>query len=147
MNEPIRIFVDTNVFVYSLDSSDPTKQALARKWIDALWMSQAGRISWQVLHEFYVTAARKLRVEQPRCREIVESLTLWHPTDVTFGLIERAWHWIDSAQLSYWDSLILAAAERQGCQWLLTEDLSSGRNYGTVRVINPFNQSPESIGI
>jgi predicted nucleic acid-binding protein len=147
MSQAPRIFVDTNVFIYSVDPTDQVKQDIALRWIDTLWLSEGGRISWQVLHEFYVTASRKVGIGVPRCREIVESLKLWHPGEVSFGLIERAWYWTDTAQLTYWDSLILASAERQSCQWLLTEDFSGGRKYGDVTAINPFQHSPESIGL
>ena len=140
-----KIFVDTNVFVYSLDPAEPAKQSVSNRWIQALWLSQAGRISWQVLHELYATAARKGNLNHLACRETVESLTLWKPGDVTFGQIERAWYWMDTAQLSYWDSLILASAERQECRWLLTEDFTNGRRYGTVTALNPFVNSPEDI--
>lgn len=140
-----RFFVDTNVFVYSLDPAEPVKQKLSSRWIEALWLSQTGRISWQVLHELYVTAARKRDLNHLACRETVEALTLWHPVDVTFGLIERAWYWVDKAQLTYWDSLILASAERQECRWLLTEDFTNGRSYGMVTALNPFLHSPDDI--
>jgi predicted nucleic acid-binding protein len=57
--------------------------------------------------------------------------------------IRRAWHWMDEAQLSYWDALILSSsAEASGCQWLLSEDFQNGRAYGSVTVINPFSQAP-----
>src|SRR5260370_34069714 len=102
MRQASRVFVDTNVFVYSINPTNEIKKEAARHWIEALWLSEAGRVSWQVLHEFYVTGARKLGIGAPRCREIVESLNLWHPAEVTFGLIERAWYLMDSAQLSYW---------------------------------------------
>jgi predicted nucleic acid-binding protein len=57
-------------------------------------------------------------------------------------LTRRAWHWTDEAQVSYWDRLILAAAERAGCKRLLSEDFQSGRLYGSVRVVNPFRERP-----
>ena len=53
-------------------------------------------------------------------------------------VVERAWYWMDEAQVSYWDGLILGAAERLGCTVLLSEDFQAGRSYGLVRVVNPF---------
>jgi len=52
---------------------------------------------------------------------------------------------MDQADLSYWDALILAASERLGCRWLLSEDFQHGRKYGSVLVLNPFRTKPEDI--
>jgi predicted nucleic acid-binding protein len=59
-----RVFVDTNVLVYARDRTDEEKHARALEWLAALWQERAGRLSWQVLQEYYVTATRKL--EPPR---------------------------------------------------------------------------------
>ena len=69
-------------------------------------------------------------------------LGAWQPVETTLGLMERAWQWMDSAQLSYWDALILGAAEVSACRWLLNEDLQDGRTYGAATVVNPFRVSP-----
>ena len=88
---------------------DSGKQARAMECLAALWVAGAGCLSWQVLHEFYWNAVRKMRLEPARAREIVEDLAHWTPVDTTLGLVQQAWHWTDAAQLSYWDALILAA--------------------------------------
>lgn len=142
-----RFFVDTNVLLYSLDASAPEKQQAARGWLAALWESGVGALSWQVLHEFYVNAVRKTNTSKPVARQLTEDFAQWRPPEVTLGLIRRAWHWSDQAQLSYWDSLILAAAERMECMWLLSEDFQAGRRYGDVTIINPFVQPPEEFGL
>jgi predicted nucleic acid-binding protein len=135
-------FADTNLLLYSFDSRNPVKQAFARQWIDHLWDTGAGRISWQVLHEFYANAARKIGLPVAQARQVVMIFTRWQPTCVNSAVVERAWHWMDRAQLSYWDALILASAERVGCQWLLSEDFQDGRNYDGVTVMNPFRKHP-----
>jgi predicted nucleic acid-binding protein len=58
--------------------------------------------------------------------------------------LRRAWYWVDRADLSYWDGLILAAAESLHCRCLLSEDFQGGRTYGTVTIVNPFEIDPES---
>jgi len=102
-----------------------------------------GRMSWQVLNEFYVNATRKLQAPASIARALVSSYARWPITDFSLYLIERAWNWVDHAGIPYWDALILAAAERSGCRWLLSEDFSHGRKYGSVRVVNPFSADPE----
>jgi len=57
-------------------------------------------------------------------------------------LIRQAWHWMDIAQLSYWDALIVAAGQRSGARYLLSEDFQPGRAYDEIRVLNPFDHRP-----
>lgn len=147
MNGDDSFFVDTNLILYSVDAAHPDKQLRAHLWLEALWENAAGRLSWQVLQECYANAERKFRVERREARQLVTTLVQWPSVDMSFGLIQRAWHWMDQAQLAYWDGLILAAAEQSGCAWLLSEDFPPGRRYGTVAVINPFLKRPEEFGL
>lgn len=141
-----RFFVDTNVLLYSADPADAAKQRAARDWLTVLWESGSGRLSWQVLHEFYVNAVRKLRAHSAEARLTVELFATWHPVDTSFGLIQRAWFWMDEARVSYWDGLIVAAAERAGCAWLLSEDFQAGQKLGAMTVVDPFRMRPEEFG-
>ncbi len=136
------VFVDTNVLLYTLDAADLAKQSVALRWRDALWQKQVGRLSWQVLHEFYSNATGKLRAPASVARALVEAYTEWPVIGFSLPLLERAWHWMDRAHVSYWDALILAAAERSGCRWLLSEDFTHGRKYGAVEIVNPFLTDP-----
>ncbi len=142
-----RFFVDTNVLLYSVDPANPRKQSRAWVWLGPLWEQGLGSLSWQVLHEFYVNACSKLRTARPEARNIVRNYAQWTPVETSVGLIERAWHWMDQAHLSYWDALIVAAAERAGCRYLLTEDLQAGRRLGSVTVVNPFLHEPSEYGL
>ena len=137
------LFVDTNLLLYTLDSTNLAKQAAALSWRDALWQHRAGRLSWQVLHEFYANATGKMGSPAATVRLMVESYAQWQTIGFSLPLVKRAWHWVDRAGISYWDALILAAAERSACEWLLSEDFQDGRKYGTVRVVNPFRTEPD----
>ncbi len=147
MSADERFFVDTNVLLYTADPADPAKRRAAQIWITTLWEQGAGSLSWQVLHEFNVNALRKLRVPSPKARATVAVFVSWQPIETGFGLIERAWHWTDKAQVTYWDGLIVAAAEQAGCAWLLSEDFQAGRKLGTVTIVNPFQDGPERFGL
>jgi len=135
-------FVDSKLLLYFIDSSEPGKRDRAVEWLDKLWMTGSGRLSWQVLHEFYWNAVRKMRLAPATARQLVEDLSQWRPVDTSLGLVQQAWQWMDEAQLSYWDALILAAAERSGASHLLSEDFQRDRTYGSIRVLNPFEHSP-----
>jgi predicted nucleic acid-binding protein len=133
-------FVDSNLLLYYVDPVEHDKQARATEWLNHLWMGGTGRLSWQVLHEFYWNATKKMHLKPADARGIVADLSLWRPVDTALGLIQQAWQWTDVAQLAYWDALIVAAAERSGARYLLSEDLQSGRCYGDVQVLNPFER-------
>ena len=141
-----RIFVDTNVLVYSRDASEPPKQKQAMAWMARLWNEQTGRLSFQVLNEFYVTVTNKLRpgMDPQNAREDVRFLLAWRPIPVDTRVVEGAWRIQDRHKLSWWDALIVSAAQASDCRYLLTEDLQENRNIGTVKVINPFHTPPES---
>ena len=135
-------FVDSNLLLYYVDPVESGKRERAGEWLDYLWTTGRGRLSWQVLHEFYWNAVRKMRLEPARAREMVDDLARWRPVDTSLGLVQRAWEWMDDAQLSYWDALILAASERSGAVYLLSEDFQQDRRYGDIQVLNPFQHGP-----
>ena len=143
------IFVDTNVLVYARDSSEPTKQPLARQWLEALWPRRAGRLSVQVLQEFYVTVTRKLDPGLPaeEARSDVRDLFRWDPLAMDGRLIESAWLLQDQHSVSFWDALIVAAARRSECEFLLSEDLQDGHDFAGTQVVNPFLRPPGDLGL
>ena len=76
-------FVDTNVLLYSVDSASAEKHAIAREWLGRLWKTGSGRLSWQVLHEFYVNATKKFAVPVSAARAAVSVFTAWRPVDTS----------------------------------------------------------------
>lgn len=141
------VFVDTNVLVYARDSSEPDKQPRARDWLERLWRTRRGRLSAQVLHEYYATVTRKLSpgLSADRAREDVRDLKSWRPVALTPDLTEEAWDLEDRFSLSFWDALIAAAARRADCRYLLTEDLQDGQEIGEMSVISPFLHTPNDL--
>ncbi len=147
MSGSAEFFADTNLLIYAIDLSEPQKRTAARGWIDALWSTDSGTLSWQVLHEFYATALRKLRIPVSEVRPLVLDYIRWHPLGMNRDLVERAWYWQDHAKISYWDSLIVAAAEKLECSWLLSEDFQTGQKFGALTVVNPFLKRPEEFDL
>lgn len=141
------VFVDTNVLVYARDSSAGKKQEAAETWMERLWKSQDGRLSFQVLAEFYVTVTTKLRpgMAKDAARRDVRDLTAWRPVPIDASLVDGAWLLQDRYGLSWWDSLIVSAAQAAECGFLLSEDFQEGQDLGGVRIINPFNTSPAQL--
>jgi predicted nucleic acid-binding protein len=145
------VFVDTNVLVYCWDTAAGQKQAQAQRWETALWESGRGRLSSQILNEFYITTTRKLSPGLPVqfARQQVLDYAYWCPDPAPRGaqLQEEAWRAQDAYSLSYWDALVVAAAWRAGAGFLLTEDLNAGQSYGGLVAINPFQTTPEALGL
>ena len=141
------VFVDTNVLVYTRDLSVPPKQQRAYEWMSALWASRLGRTSVQVLNEYYVTVTRKLvpGLAAADARADVDDLRAWLPVPISASLFDHAFATEDRFGLSYWDSLIVAAAHAADCDHLLTEDLQDGQRLDNVTVVNPFEHPPETI--
>jgi predicted nucleic acid-binding protein len=134
------VFVDTNVFVYARQASESIKQPLAAAWIESLWRDQLGRTSIQVLNELYVTLLQKIRpaLTEEQAWETVQTLLAWDPHPVDADITLRARDIARRYRLSWWDSLIVAAAQAQNCVILLSEDLQDHAVYGSVRVRSPF---------
>lgn len=141
------VFVDTNVLVYSRDASEAEKGPRAAAWLESLWRTRLGRVSTQVLHEYYVTVTAKLQpgLDREEAREDVRALRAWRPAPLDEGLLDIAWDLQDSYGFAFWDALIVAAATRLGCDYLLTEDLQEGQSVGALRIISPFAHAPEQI--
>jgi predicted nucleic acid-binding protein len=137
-----RVFIDTNVWVYTVDDAEPAKQARARQ----LLAPETGKdlvVSAQVLGEFYVTIRRKFAqtLPEPEAVALVERMRQLPVVPVDSALVASAVASSREWDLSYWDALILSAAEAAGCDIVLTEDLPHDRVYGSVRVENPFRDA------
>ncbi len=134
------VFVDTNVFVYARDAGEPAKRAAARAWLEFLWRERCGRTSVQVLSEYYVTVTRKLRpgLTPDDAWDDVNGLFAWRPQALDDALLERAYTIQSRHRLSWWDSLVVAAALAQDCALLLTEDLQDGGIYDGLTARSPF---------
>ena len=143
------VFVDTNVLLYSEDGADKAKQALAIEWLQALWTRRSGRVSTQVLNEFYANATKKLKPAMPAgdARAEVRRYQRWRPWVLDHATVETAWAVESRFGFSYWDSLIVAAAKAQGCRYLLTEDLQHEQTIDSVQVLNPFLVGPDVLGL
>ena len=139
------VFVDTNVLIYALDRGDLKKQEAARAWRAELWKSHGGRISFQVLQEFYVKVAQKWPNAREQARAEVRDLLAWRPAQVDGAILERAFRIQDRYELSFWDALIVAAAKSLACRYLLTEDLQADQELDGITVVNPFLRGPASV--
>jgi len=139
-----RVFVDTNILVYSYDTDGGHKHETARSVLADLWTSRTGAVSMQILQEFYVTVTRKLPkpLAKRTARDVVSTYRAWpvYQPDVEDALAASELE--DRHRLSFWDALVIVAAQRTGARTLLSEDLQHGRRIGDLVITNPFDPSP-----
>ena len=139
------VFVDTNVILYAFDDTDATKQSRARDWLTVCWRRRCGRVSSQVMNEFYANARKRFSrsVSADEARAEVRRYQQWKPWPVDQATVETAWAVESRYRVNYWDALMVAAAQHMGCSWLLTEDLQHGLHIDQLQVLNPFIAGPE----
>lgn len=133
-----KILIDTNIFVYSIDDRDLGKKAKAREILNALPAKHQPVISTQVVQEFYSVATTRLKAERIIVKQLIHSFRRLEIVNIDLDLIEQAIDLNLTAQISFWDSLIIAAAEKANCNFVFSEDMASGQTYRGVKVLNPF---------
>lgn len=133
-------FVDTNVLIYAHDRDAGVKHDKAKRILTDLWNQENGCLSVQVLQEFFVNVTKKIPKPLPTAvaREVMRTYLPWIKTVADGEMVIRASEIADAWQTSFWDGMIIAAAERSGASELLTEDLQSGQHIAGLILINPF---------
>lgn len=134
------VFVDTNILIYAHDREGGLRWRRATQALDRLWTTGTGRMSVQVLQEFFVVATRKLKasVELATAREVIRNYSSWVTAPNDVDTVLRASEIAEVAQISFWDGMIVAAAERSGAATLYTEDLNDGQVIAGIRIANPL---------
>lgn len=134
-------FIDSNVFIYSLDLDSPEKRATARRLVEDVLHSGEGRISFQVIQETLSVITRKFQrtVSPDDARQFLDEVLvpLWRVMP-TQRLYERALDIQARYRYSFYDSLIIAAALAAGCTRLYSEDLQHGQRIEGLTIANPF---------
>ena len=141
MNE--LVFVDSNILICSQDADAGDKRERAIESLKPLWAAGTGRVSVQVLQEFYVNATRKLTgpLSLATAREVIHVYGEWVKAQTNAATVIRAGELAELAQLSFWDGLIIASAEQAGATCLYSEDLNAGQTIAGIKIINPLTAS------
>ena len=135
------LFIDTNIFIYHLDSTDKQKSAIAESLIRSALIDGEAIISFQVVQECLNTILRKAEIplDLVSARRYLRTVLMpLFRVPATIFLYERALEIQERYQFSFYDSLIVAAALEGGCQYLITEDLQHGQKVEQLTIRNPF---------
>ena len=137
-----KCFVDTNILVYAHDRSAGVKHQRAQALVERLWDSGEGALSTQVLQELCINLRRKagnpLSVDEVRL--LIRDYVTWEVVTNSPAAILKALEIEVRYKISFWDALIVQAAEEAGTSILYSEDLAAGQRYGALRVVNPLIQ-------
>lgn len=137
-------FVDTNVLVYADDARDLTKRGRARELLRQVLGDRNGKLSVQVLQEYFAAAIDKLGLSATDARSRIEILSHLDVVSLNAEDVLSAIDLHRLHQLSIWDALIVRAALVSGCHTLFSEDLQHGRRFDRLEVVNPFH-APTSL--
>jgi predicted nucleic acid-binding protein len=135
-----KYFVDTNILVYAHDRSAGLKHERARQLVERLWTAGQGVLSTQVLQELCINLRRKVTppLSVDAIRALIQDYLSWEIVVNASGSVLDALDIEVRYETSFWDALVLQAAEASGAAILYSEDLADGQRYRPVQVINPL---------
>ncbi|TDR94925.1 PIN domain-containing protein [Enterovirga rhinocerotis] len=132
-------FLDANILIYTRDYRDPQKQKIAARWLRRLAASEQAVVNLQAINEVRHVALHKLtRLGADAIRDWTDDLKALGDTTVDEDTAAGAWAIHLKYRLSWFDCMVLSAAERLGCSHVVTEDMGADRQIGPLNLINPF---------
>ena len=137
----VELFLDSNILIYTFDDVATRKRRVARDLVAKALREGSGVISYQVVQEVLNVLTRKLDPPMD-VRDAMRYLEitlepLWR-VQPSADLVRSALSLQARYSLSFYDSLIVAAALSAGCNRLLSEDLQHGLRIERLTVDNPF---------
>ncbi len=134
-------FIDTNIFIYTFDQRETKKREKAKKIIKKAFTDGKGFISILVIQEFFNVATKKF--ESPMAvleakdymDKVFKLLNVIHPN---YDIISQGLDVSAITQYSFYDSLIISAAQEAECKVLYSEDFQHGQMIQKLKIENPF---------
>lgn len=141
------VFVDTSVLILSEDGAQPVAREQVMAVLRLLWQQRRGRLSTQVLNDFYRLVTTRIQPPMPNgdARAEVRRYQRWQPWAIDHATVESAWSIESRFGLPYADALIVAAAKAQGCTRLLSLELPHELQLDSVQILNPLLMAPEAL--
>jgi predicted nucleic acid-binding protein len=135
------VFIDTNVWIYAIDESEPEKQIKARNYLAQMDRANTVVLSTQVLQEFFyaTTQSGKGLLSPELAIKHMDKMSQMLVMESTAQSVMAATSLMHVHKISWWDSLILEAAIRAKADVLASEDGQAGRKFGKLIVENPFD--------
>jgi len=135
-----KVFVDTNVLIYSFDPSEKEKQKISREKLSKLEDEGHGVISTQIIQEFYASAVKKLSMEPIVAKQIIAKFKNFEVVTIEQEMINDAVDCSILNQMSFWDALVIVSAHSAKCDRLWSEDLNDNQTIKNVKIENIFKK-------
>lgn len=136
-----KFFLDTNVFIYSLEDAADLKTQRARELITRAIETRQGLVSYQVVQEFFNVALRRFKNPMQNGEAEQFLSTVFRPLLVvpfSVALCTEALRVFRFYRFSWYDSLIVAGALQAKCDVLYSEDFQHGHKFENLEIQNPF---------
>ncbi len=130
-----RVFIDSNILLYTFDSKDPTKQLIAK----GISLGSGSIISMQVINEVSNNLLKKLQLNNTQVKQFVDSCyKRYEVVNLTKNTFLKACDIREKYNISYYDSLIVASSLVSNCNILYSEDMQHNQVIDDLKIINPF---------
>jgi|SRR5579884_680769 len=135
------IFLDTNVLIYAFDVDEKAKHKKAQKILRDCWDGENGAVSIQVLQGFYNAVTHKISktISKSDARDVIRTYQVWPMPSITVDDIIDASELEEQLKYSFWDSLIIVAAQKIEAELLYSANMQDGQQIGSLKIVNPFN--------
>ncbi|MEQ8553628.1 MAG: PIN domain-containing protein [Cyclobacteriaceae bacterium] len=133
-----KVFIDTNVLVYLFSNTEDDKRKKCKELIRTYSSEYILVWSTQIVQEFYVVMTTKLRRQPQEVKLLLNNFSEFELVINNLDMIEQAMDIQVINQLSFWDSLVISAANTSRCQILLSEDLNHNQVIQGIKIQNPF---------
>lgn len=139
MKDTNKIFFDSNILIYFADTRDLKKQRIADSLVKTAIENENGIISTQSLQEFYNASTKKMLCTPKKAKEYAKIFaSSFDVQQISPDMIFNAIDISTANKISFWDSLIVSAAQDSGCVIVYSEDLNDGQIINGVKILNPF---------
>jgi predicted nucleic acid-binding protein len=135
------ILVDTNVLVYVYDRSDSRKQKRALEILRRLAVGGRGRLSTQILGEFFRAVTQKIASPlspEDAYGQITTLIRALTALPITPLIVLEAARGVRDHRLNYWGAQVWATARLNQIPLVVSEDFTDGLVLDGVRFVNPF---------
>lgn len=133
-----KVFIDTNILVYLFSTGESEKRIICHQKLEGLKIDNVLVWSTQVIQEFYNVMTRKFGKEPQLVKSSLTNFREFETITNSILTINKAIDIQVLNKLSFWDSLIIAAANQAMCQVILSEDLSHNQSIEGITIQNPF---------
>ncbi|MDR1626326.1 MAG: PIN domain-containing protein [Spirochaetia bacterium] len=134
-----KAFIDTNIYVYTQRSDDPAKTRISKMAIDKFECIS----STQVLNETSNIFINKYPMPHEKLIAFIDAIIATSTVSIiSITTVKDALEISRKYKISYYDSLMIAAALENNCELFLSEDMQDGQIIlDKLKIVNIFKHT------